>query len=101
MNHPPLQVLESGNYDYEYFHKLLNSALSIVLKLGAPARDEDARASHLRMVEELAQSATEESRSSFALSLVKGLRFVLQQIQVPHCFHYLRIMPKNVLIIGL
>jgi hypothetical protein len=78
----------SGSRDYEYFRKLLDHALAIVRKLSAPARDEDAEASHHRLVEELAQrsSSTEfdgQSKSSFASSLVQGLRFVFQKIQVP------------------
>lgn len=79
------QVLESGSCDYEYFRKLLDYAMSIVLKLGAPARDNDLRTSHQLLVTDLSQIASDEGekrQSSFGLALVKGLRFVLQQIQI-------------------
>ncbi|KAH7427693.1 hypothetical protein KP509_10G055500 [Ceratopteris richardii] len=79
------QVVSSGNYDYDYFHKLLDYALSIVLKLGAPARDEDAKLSYQALVKELFQISSEQgdkNQKSFALALVKGLRFVLEQVQV-------------------
>lgn len=79
------QVLESGSFDYDYFRKLLDYALGIVLKLGAPARDDDTKASHEALMQELLQISSdmgERSRNLFALALVKGLRFVLQQVQV-------------------
>ncbi|KAH7432918.1 hypothetical protein KP509_07G046100 [Ceratopteris richardii] len=80
-----LQVLESSSQDYDYFRRLLDYALDIVLKLGAPARDDDAKTSHCSLVQELSQISSEmgeKSRKSFALALVKGLRFILEQVQI-------------------
>lgn len=79
------QVLHSGSYDYDYFRKRLDYALGTVLKLCAPAKDDGAKASHELLVAELSHVSSElgeKSRSLFALALVKGLRFVLEQIQV-------------------
>ncbi|KAI5083278.1 hypothetical protein GOP47_0003021 [Adiantum capillus-veneris] len=79
------QVLESGSFDYDYFRKLLDYALGMVLKLGAPARDEDTKTSHDALMQELSQISSdlgEKSRNSFTRALVEGLRFVLQQVQV-------------------
>ncbi|MCO5561488.1 hypothetical protein L7F22_015109 [Adiantum nelumboides] len=79
------QVLESGSFDYDYFRKLLDYALGIVLKLGAPVRDEDTKTSRDALMQELSQISSElgeKSRNTFARALVEGLRFVLQEVQV-------------------
>uniref|UniRef100_A0A0C9RPB9 TSA: Wollemia nobilis Ref_Wollemi_Transcript_5787_2169 transcribed RNA sequence n=1 Tax=Wollemia nobilis TaxID=56998 RepID=A0A0C9RPB9_9CONI len=79
------QILESGVQDVEYLAKLLDYALGLVLRLGAPARDSDTKAAHEKLVEELSGIVSgmgEKSNLSFAHALVKGLRFILEQIQV-------------------
>lgn len=79
------QVLESGSQDYSYFQKLLDYALGIVMKLTAPARDCDTRKSFDLLLQELSQFSTDKGEKSlnlFRVALVKGLRFVLEQIQV-------------------
>eukprot|EP01018_Ginkgo_biloba_P001447 Gb_12075 [translate_table: standard] len=79
------QILESGTQDVEYLAKLLDYALGVVLKLGAPARDNDTKAAHEKLVQELSEIVAGmggKSNLSFACALVKGLRFILEQIQV-------------------
>ncbi|XP_031501387.1 uncharacterized protein LOC116265014 isoform X2 [Nymphaea colorata] len=79
------QILESGIQDIDYLSKLLDYAISIVIKLGAPARDDITKAAHEKLVEELSlivASADNKCKFSFANALVKGLRFVLEQIQI-------------------
>lgn len=80
-----MQILESGVQDIDYLSKLLDYAINIVIKLGAPARDDITKAAHEKLVEELSDilaSTDCKSRFYFANTLVKGLRFVLEQIQV-------------------
>ncbi|KAF3788242.1 T-complex protein [Nymphaea thermarum] len=91
------QILESGIQDIDYLSKLLDYAISIVIKLGAPARDDITKAAHEKLVEELSlivASADKKCRFSFANALVKGLRFVLEQIQVIACSNIHGGMPK-------
>ncbi|CAN6453507.1 unnamed protein product [Victoria cruziana] len=79
------QILESGVQDIDYLSKLLDYAINIVIKLGAPARDDITKAAHEKLVEELSDilaSTDCKSRFYFANTLVKGLRFVLEQIQI-------------------
>ncbi|GLJ29643.1 hypothetical protein SUGI_0584480 [Cryptomeria japonica] len=79
------QVMESGVQDVEYLAKLLDYALSLVLSLGAPARDSDTKAAHEKLLQELSgivAGMDQKSNLSFASALVKGLRFILEQIQV-------------------
>jgi hypothetical protein len=79
-----MQILESGSSNIEYLRQLLDYAASLILKLGAPIRDSDAKAAHQSLVDELsiAVSPNSESESAFAVSLVKGVRFIFEQIQV-------------------
>jgi hypothetical protein len=78
------QILESGSSNIEYLRQLLDYAASLILKLGAPIRDSDTKAAHQSLVDELsvAVSPNSESESAFAVSLVKGVRFIFEQIQV-------------------
>jgi hypothetical protein len=79
-----MQILESGSSNIEYLRQLLDYAASLILKLGAPIRDSDTKAAHQSLVDELsvAVSPNSESESAFAVSLVKGVRFIFEQIQV-------------------
>ncbi|KAH9300312.1 hypothetical protein KI387_011895, partial [Taxus chinensis] len=79
------QIMESGVQDVDYLAKLLDYALALVLSLGAPARDIDTKAAHKKLLQELSGIVAgmgEKSNLSFAYALVKGLRFILEQIQV-------------------
>eukprot|EP00249_Psilotum_nudum_P022113 c28380_g1_i1 orf=183-3803(+) len=77
------QLLSSGSHDYDYFHRMLDYALNIVLRLGAPARDEDARGAQEVLFQELSDiTSLMGERNSFVYALVKGLRFVLEQVQL-------------------
>eukprot|EP01018_Ginkgo_biloba_P031550 Gb_16958 [translate_table: standard] len=79
------QLLESGTQDIEYLGKLLNYAFGVVLKLLKPAKDNAAKDFRERLALELSEmvaSMDKKSNISFAQALVKGLRFILEQIQV-------------------
>lgn len=79
-------MLRSGHVDIHYFRRILEFALVTLRKLSAPANDEEMKTSHYKFLEELEDvfQAEDRSKTSCALAITKGLRFVLQQIQV--CF---------------
>lgn len=79
------QILESGSQDIEYLSKLLDYSLGVVLKLAIPANDKESKAAHEKLFHELSEIVAgmdKNSNRSFAHALVKGLRFILEQIQV-------------------
>jgi hypothetical protein len=53
-------------------------------KLSSPAHEDEMKALHQKMLKELAQTCQteDESKYSHIATMIKGLRFVLQQIQV-------------------
>ncbi|KAL4320307.1 hypothetical protein GQ457_18G016870 [Hibiscus cannabinus] len=78
------QVLKSGNLDIDYLGRILGFALSTLRKLSSPANDDEIKAANQRLLKELAEicEAKEKLNHSPALAMIKGLRFVLEQIQV-------------------
>ncbi|CAH2070833.1 unnamed protein product [Thlaspi arvense] len=78
------QLLTSGNVDMAYLGNILEFSLGILLKLSAPANEEEIRSTHHKLMTELGEIVPSEgqSNSSYAVLMVKGLRFVLQQIQI-------------------
>ncbi|XP_019089834.1 PREDICTED: uncharacterized protein LOC104719650 isoform X2 [Camelina sativa] len=78
------QLLASGNVDMGYLGNILEFSLGILLKLSAPASEEEIRTTHHKLMTELGEIVPTEgqSNSSYAILMVKGLRFVLQQIQI-------------------
>ncbi|XVF01150.1 hypothetical protein REPUB_Repub04eG0063600 [Reevesia pubescens] len=77
------QVLKSGNLDIDYLGRILGFALITLQKLSSPANDDEMKASNQRLLKELAEicKAREKPNHSPALAMIKGLRFVLEQIQ--------------------
>lgn len=86
-----IQLLASGNVDMGYLGNILEFSLGILLKLSAPANEEEIRTTHHKLMTELGEIVPTEghSNSSYAILMVKGLRFVLQQIQVCAFFLFL------------
>lgn len=78
------QVLKSGNPDMEYLSKILEFSLAILQKLSPPADDEKMESTYKNLMEELRCicQSRDETNQSFVIALVKGLRFVLERIQV-------------------
>lgn len=68
----------------EYLRRLLDYASGLILKLGSPARDSPAKASHEALVKELSavSSGSRDTQTAFFTTLVKGLRFIFEQLQV-------------------
>ncbi|KAL2893496.1 T-complex protein 11-like protein [Bienertia sinuspersici] len=77
------QVLKSGTLDLNYLGKLLEYALMTLQKLSAPVNDDEMKAAHLNLVKELSEVSQcgHNTNSSLATAVIKGLRFVLTEIQ--------------------
>ncbi|XVF67683.1 hypothetical protein PTKIN_Ptkin10aG0141200 [Pterospermum kingtungense] len=77
------QVLKSGNLDIDYLGRILEFALISLQKLSSPANDDEIKAANQRLMKELAEicEARDKPNHSPALAMIKGLRFVLEQIQ--------------------
>ncbi|CAL0325057.1 unnamed protein product [Lupinus luteus] len=77
------QVLISGNLDVDYLGKILEFSLVTLQKLSAPATEETMKASHQKLFSQLSEmcQSEDESNNSCVMTLVKGLQFVLEQIQ--------------------
>ncbi|XP_020107600.1 uncharacterized protein LOC109723579 isoform X2 [Ananas comosus] len=78
------QVLESGYQDLEYLGKILEYSLSILRRLAAPASEDDMRKAHEKLLSELSgisQYQDDKRSSAFIIAIVKGLQFVLEEIQ--------------------
>ncbi|KAH9318454.1 hypothetical protein KI387_020223 [Taxus chinensis] len=78
------QILESGSQDIEYLSKLLEYSLGVVLKLAIPANDNESKTISEQLFHELSEMVVgmdDKTNCSFARTLVKGLRFILEQIQ--------------------
>ncbi|KAG0494343.1 hypothetical protein HPP92_005337 [Vanilla planifolia] len=82
------QVMESGTHDVGYLGKILEFALLKLLKLSAPANEDNLKMSHEKLMNELASIAQSDGKQkrSLVTAMIKGLRFVLEQIQVFRCF---------------
>ena len=84
------QVLNSGKQlDMDYLGKILEFALTTLQKLSAPDTEDELKVAHLSMLKELTEicQAGNDSNHSHIIALIKGLRFVLEQIQVlPRAF---------------
>lgn len=80
-------MLKSGNLDIDYLGRILEFALVTLQKLSAPVNDDELKANHQMLMNELSEicKASDESRYSCIIAMIRGLRFVLEQIQV--CFH--------------
>ncbi|KAI3788928.1 hypothetical protein L2E82_01710 [Cichorium intybus] len=77
------QLLNSGSLDMEYLGKIMEFALISLQKLSAPANENNLKEAHQKVLQELADICQkDDSNHSHAIALVKGLRFVLEQIQV-------------------
>lgn len=68
----------------DYLRRLLDYASGLILKLGSPARDSPAKAAHESLIKELSTvpSGSKDTQTAFFTTLVKGLRFIFEQLQV-------------------
>lgn len=78
------QVLKSGQLDVDYLGKILDFSLVSLQKLSSPANEEIIKAKHKALLCELSEicQSRDESNNACVVALVKGLQFVLEQIQI-------------------
>lgn len=89
-------MLRSGTLDIDYLGKMLEFALATLRKLSAPVNDRENERTHQSLLEELhrlCQAKDDESGNLHAVAIVKGIRFILEQIQV--CIHKLFFSSPN------
>ncbi|XP_072950674.1 uncharacterized protein [Typha angustifolia] len=77
------QVLESGYEDIAYLGNIMEYSLGLLQTLSAPANEDDMKKAHQKLLSELADISQSDGKrnSSFIIAMIKGLRFVLQEIQ--------------------
>jgi len=77
-------LLNSGTLDIDYLGKMLEFALATLRNLSAPANDRENESTHRDLLKELHRlcEAEDESGNFRAVAIVKGIRFILEQIQV-------------------
>lgn len=71
-------------FDMEHLGNILEYAMVTLQKLSAPANEADMKVAHLNLLKELGQisQSGDESKNSHIMALIKGLCFVLENIQV-------------------
>lgn len=77
-------MLSSGKLDINYLGKILDYALITLRKLSAPAYEDELNKKHQQFMKDLADTCwdSDSSENSHVIALIKGLRFVLEQIKV-------------------
>ncbi|KAH0766928.1 hypothetical protein KY285_002799 [Solanum tuberosum] len=76
------QLLISGKLDMDYLQKIMDFTLVTLQKLSSPAKEDELKANCQKLFGELADICMDGSENSFILALVRGLRFVLEEIQL-------------------
>ncbi|KAK9929180.1 hypothetical protein M0R45_026286 [Rubus argutus] len=78
------QVLKSGNLDIDYLGKILEFSMVTLQRLSAPANDDEMTETLQSLRKELDEicNSRDQSNCSGVVAMIKGLRFVLEQIQV-------------------
>lgn len=78
------QVLGSGSQDPQYLGQILQYSLDMVRKLSAAAKEDEMKNSHDKLLSELAASSEVNGNgiNSFVVTVIKGLRFILEEIKV-------------------
>jgi len=77
------QVLGSGSQDAQYLWQILQYSLDMVCKLSAAAKEDEMKKSHEKLLSELAASSevNDSGINSFVVAVIKGLRFILEEIK--------------------
>lgn len=66
----------------DYLQKIMDFTLLTLQKLSSPAKEEELKANCQKLFGELADICRDGSENSFILALVRGLRFVLEEMQL-------------------
>ncbi|KAL3845673.1 hypothetical protein ACJIZ3_003076 [Penstemon smallii] len=77
------QVSQMGTLDIEYCGRILEFSSVTLQKLSAPAKEDELKTAHQKLLRDLAEISQfgDGSTASFALVVMRGLRFVLKKIQ--------------------
>ncbi|XP_010245521.1 PREDICTED: uncharacterized protein LOC104589040 isoform X1 [Nelumbo nucifera] len=75
------EALMSEIQDMDFFRKILEFALTTLLKLSSPAAEDEMKETYKKLLKELNEISQSGEKSSFVIAMIKGLRFVLEQIQ--------------------
>lgn len=77
------QVLGSGSQDAQYLGQILQYSLDMVRKLSAAAKEDGMKKNHDKLLSELSTNSevNENGVNSFAIAVIKGLRFILEEIK--------------------
>ncbi|KAF8772411.1 hypothetical protein HU200_005816 [Digitaria exilis] len=78
------QVLGSGSQDAQYLGQILQYSLDMVRKRSAAAKEDEMKKSHEKLLNELAassQGSDNGGSSAFVIAVIKGLRFILEEIK--------------------
>lgn len=78
------QVLGSGSQDAQYLRQILQYSLDMVRKLSAAAKEDEMKKSHEKLLSELSTNSEVKDNgiNSFVIVVIKGLRFILEEIKV-------------------
>ncbi|XP_016479464.1 uncharacterized protein LOC107800751 [Nicotiana tabacum] len=76
------QLLISGKLDMDYLQKIMDFALVTLQKLSSPAKEDELKANCQKLFREIADICQDGAGNSFILALVRGLRFILEEIQL-------------------
>lgn len=77
-------MLSSGKLDIAYLGKIMEFTLGTLQKLVSPIKEHELKTSHQKLLTELAETcqANDGSENPVIFALIRGLRFVLEKIQV-------------------
>ncbi|PUZ76100.1 hypothetical protein GQ55_1G263100 [Panicum hallii var. hallii] len=77
------QVLESGSQDRNYLGQILQYSLDKLRKLSSPAKEDEMKKSHDKLLVELIEVPESDCRgpNSSVLSVIKGLRFTMEELK--------------------
>lgn len=77
------QVLGSGSQDAQYLGQILEYSLDMVRKLSAAAKEDEMKKNHDKLLSELSKNSevNGDGINSFVIAVIKGLRFILEEIK--------------------
>ncbi|XP_051216913.1 uncharacterized protein [Lolium perenne] len=77
------QVLESSTQDTQYLGHILQYSLGMVRKLSSPAKEDEMKISHDKLLSELIEHSESNNGGpyAFVIAVIKGLRFTMEELK--------------------
>ena len=77
------QVLESSTQGTQYLGQILQYSLGMLRKLSSPAKEEEMKISHDKLLNELIGHSDSHDRdpNAFVIAVIKGLRFTMEELK--------------------